>query len=314
MDRFRRARLLSGLIMTGVSAPPVGRGEPVEVSEGVYVISDNHIPIVPNIGIVVGDSATLVIDTGLGRDNGAYVLEHARRLAGGGPGYMATTHVDPGHGFGTAAFKGNARIIFHKTQVEEMHRLGHGYIETFSRVRPELTPMLRSVEFVEPDIVFRDGQLELDLGSHRALLRHYGPAPARDDPVVLVDDHVLFAGDLVLTGQFPIVPYFPPFDADVDANACSDVLDEPTRLQPAIVVPGHGELSDSSAIAEVRDFFTYVRDMASRLRANGASADDAAASIEAAARARWTSWSASLDGSSGLAGRGLFAPSPTRVR
>src|ERR1700704_2313891 len=144
MDRFRRARFLPVRVMTAISAqpagqsvPPVVKGEPVLVSEGVYVISDNHVPIVPNIGIVVGDSATLVIDTGLGRDNGACVLEHARRLAGGGPVYVATTHFDPGHGFGTAAFKGNARIVFqfHKTQVEEMHRLGQGYIDTFSRLR-----------------------------------------------------------------------------------------------------------------------------------------------------------------------------------
>jgi len=297
--------------MTAGSAPPVVRGEPVAVAEGVYVISDNRVPIVPNIGIVVGDSATLVIDTGLGRDNGAYVLEHARRLAGGGPVYVATTHVDPGHGFGTAAFKEHACIVFHKTQVEEMHRLGHEYIDTFSRLRPELTPLLRSVEFVKPDIVFSDGQLELDLGGHRALLRHYGPAHAADDQVVLVDDRVLFAGDLVLTGQFPIVPYFPPFDADVDAYHWIDVLDELTSLQPAIVVPGHGELSDSRAIAEVRDFLTYVRDMASQLRANGASADDAAASIEAKARARWTNWGASLDGSSGLAGRAFYSASTT---
>ena len=110
--------------MTNAAAPIVS-GEPVAISEGVYVISDNHVPIVPNIGIVVGDSATLVIDTGLGRANGAYVLGHARRLGGGRPVYVATTHVDPGHGFGMAAFKRNACIVFHETQVEEMHRLGH---------------------------------------------------------------------------------------------------------------------------------------------------------------------------------------------
>src|SRR5438128_2640987 len=121
MARFRRARFLPGRVMTNAAAPIVS-GEPVAVSEGVYVISDNRVPIVPNIGIVVGDSATLVIDTGLGRDNGAYVLEHARRLAGGGQVYVATTHVDPGHGFGMAAFNITARIVFHKTQVEEMHR------------------------------------------------------------------------------------------------------------------------------------------------------------------------------------------------
>ena len=219
--------------MTNAAAPPVVSGEPVAVSEGVYVISDNHVPIVPNIGIVVGTRATLVIDTGLGQDNGAYVLEHASRLGSGRPVYVATTHVDPGHGFGMAAFKRKARIVFHRSQVEEMHRLGHGYIDTFSRLRPELTPMLRSVEFVEPDIVFCDGDLEVDLGGQGAVLRHYGPAHAADDQVVLVDDHVLFAGDLVLTGQFPIVPYFPPFDADVDANHWIEVLDELTSLQPA---------------------------------------------------------------------------------
>jgi len=36
-----------------VSAPPVVSGEPVAVAEGVYVIPDNHVPIVPHIGIVV---------------------------------------------------------------------------------------------------------------------------------------------------------------------------------------------------------------------------------------------------------------------
>src|SRR5207237_7940976 len=126
------------------------------------------------------------------RDARASVVDNARILSCGGQVYVATPHVDPGHGFGTAAFKGNARIVFHKTQVEEMHRLGRGYIDTFSRLRPELTPLLRSVEFVEPDIVFSDGQLELDLGSHRALVRHYGRAHAADDLVVLVDDHLLF--------------------------------------------------------------------------------------------------------------------------
>ena len=174
-----------------------------------------------------------------------------------------------------------------------------------------LGPLLRSVEFVELDIAFGDGDLQVDLGGHRALLRHYGPAHAADDQVVLVDDSVLLTGDLVLTGQFPIVPYFPPFEADVDANHWIDVLDELTSLQPAIVVPGHGDLSDIRAIAEVRDFLTYVRDMASQLRANGASADDAGASIEAAARARWPSSGASLHGSSGFAGRAFYTASTT---
>ena len=56
---------------------------------------------------------------------------------------------------------------------------------------------------------------------------------------MLVDDRVLFTGDLVLTNQYPIVPYFPPFDGDIDTNHWIDVLDELLALHPEIVVPGH---------------------------------------------------------------------------
>jgi glyoxylase-like metal-dependent hydrolase (beta-lactamase superfamily II) len=161
MDLIRHARFLPGRVMTPAAAPatPLVRGEPLLVSDGVYVIPDNHVPIVPNIGIVVGTCATLVIDTGLGQNNGAYVLEHASRLGSGRPVYMATTHVDPGHGFGMAAFKRNARIVFHQSQVEEMHRHGRAYIETSTRLRPELESLLLSVEFVEPgEMVLPDGR------------------------------------------------------------------------------------------------------------------------------------------------------------
>src|SRR2546421_13083673 len=84
--------------------PPIVRGEPVEVSDGVFVIPDNRVELVPNVGIVVGTQAALVIDTGLGPRNGAYVLEQARRLAPERRLYLTITHFHPEHGFGAQAF------------------------------------------------------------------------------------------------------------------------------------------------------------------------------------------------------------------
>jgi hypothetical protein len=52
----------------------------------------------------------------------------------------------------------------------------------------------------------------------------------------------------------PIVPYFPSLDADVDANQWIDVLDELATLHPSMVVPSHGDISDITSIAEVREF------------------------------------------------------------
>ena len=53
--------------------PPMIKGELIEkVSPHVWVIPDQSVPLVPNVGIVVGDTATLVIDTGLMHDYRSY--------------------------------------------------------------------------------------------------------------------------------------------------------------------------------------------------------------------------------------------------
>jgi glyoxylase-like metal-dependent hydrolase (beta-lactamase superfamily II) len=101
---------------------------------------------------------------------------------------------------------------------------------------------------------------------------------------------VLFGGDLFETRMFPIVPYFPPADTDVDGSRWITALGQLTAFDPAVVVPGHGEVTDVSLIRDVRDYLDYVRSEARRLRASGASADDTAAAIDQAGRARWDTW------------------------
>ena len=53
--------------------PPVVEGDPVELADGVYVIPDRRVPLVPNVGFVVGSRAVLVVDTAMGPVNGARV-------------------------------------------------------------------------------------------------------------------------------------------------------------------------------------------------------------------------------------------------
>ncbi|MGC0420913.1 MBL fold metallo-hydrolase [Embleya sp. AB8] len=269
--------------------PPVVRGEPVEVAEGVFVIPDGRVPLVPNIGIVVGERAALVIDTGLGPCNGAYVLEQARRLAGDRPLYLTITHFHPEHGFGAQAFKGAATIVYNRAQRDELRRKGAGYLAMFAGLSPQLAAGLDGVTLVDPDVVY-DGYAEIDLGGHTAVLRGVGPAHTTSDQTVLVDGQVLFTGDLVETRMFPIAPYFPPHDTDVDGAAWIDVLDRLSAIEAEIVVPGHGEVGDGALIREVRGYLAYVRDEVERLRAAGVSVDDAVVVIDRDARARWSTW------------------------
>ncbi len=150
---------------------------------------------------------------------------------------------------------------------------------------------LADVEFVDPDLAY-DGELRLDLGGRIALLREWGPAHTHGDQTILVDDSVLFSGDLAVTRMFPIVPYMMhgPHDTDADGNHWIEVLDQLLALAPQIVVPGHGEVADATVLHEDRAYLAYIRDRVTELRADGVPFDKAVAQLEEESRARWSTW------------------------
>lgn len=274
----------------GTYRRPLVRGNPVEISDRVFVIWDGRVPLVPNIGIVVGDRAALVVDTGAGAGNGATVLGHARRLAGDRRLYLAITQFDPGHGFGVQSFLGQATIVFSDLQRERMHRYGSAYAATFRRdLGRKVAAELNGLEFVEPDIV-HCGRVDLDLGGVHATLRNWGPAHTVDDQTINIDGRVLFGGDLFQTRMFAILPYFPPFDTHFDGDAWIAALDALLARPVAIVVPGHGELTDLQQVREVRDYLHWVRGRTAAARSRGSAQDDAEVAIERDARARWPQW------------------------
>ena len=60
----------------------IKRDAAIKVSDHVFVILDDNVGFVPNVGIVVGDRATLIVDTGMGPDNGAIVLAGSTQALG----------------------------------------------------------------------------------------------------------------------------------------------------------------------------------------------------------------------------------------
>src|SRR5689334_8722075 len=94
---------------------PVVHGEPVEIAAGVFVLPDGRVPLVPNIGIIVGERAALVVDSGLGPKSGAIAYEAAKKLAGERPIFLTLTHFHPEHGFGAQAFR-EATILYNRSQ------------------------------------------------------------------------------------------------------------------------------------------------------------------------------------------------------
>ena len=90
----------------GPPPPDVDPAGLLEIASGVFVIPDRRVPLVPNIGIVLGEEAALVVDTGMGPANGQRVLDAARRVAGARKLILTITHFHPEHGFGARRSKG----------------------------------------------------------------------------------------------------------------------------------------------------------------------------------------------------------------
>jgi glyoxylase-like metal-dependent hydrolase (beta-lactamase superfamily II) len=272
-------------------APTVDTTAIREIARDVHVILDRRVPLVPNIGIVLGATRALVIDTGMGIANGRAVLEAARRLAGARELILTITHFHPEHGYGAEAFKGVARIIYNKAQADEFADKGQGYLDMFKTMGPAVAEALDGTSLVSADETYEGGEHTIDLGGRTVLLKTWGKAHTRGDQIVyLPDANVLFTGDLAEEKTFPIFPWFPPNDMDIDGANWIKALDECLALEPRIVVPGHGEIGDAAILTDVRD---YIADVARRVKqaaAAGRSDDQMIAELSPSIKAAHPDW------------------------
>jgi glyoxylase-like metal-dependent hydrolase (beta-lactamase superfamily II) len=268
-----------------VPPPLIPEVPPLQIAERVWVFGDKRINLVPNIGVVVGDDAALVVDTGMGRRNGERLLERVRELSDK-PLLLTLTHFHPEHGWGAQAFKGVATIVYNRAQREELEEKFGPFVELFSSFGPEIAELLADVKLVRPDVVYSGGDAELDLGGVTVQLSYHGPAHTRGDQIVLLPgERVLFAGDLVENRFFPILP-----DDDAHGSEWIALLERMEALEVTTVVPGHGEVGDTALIGDVREYLEYVRRRVNEVAASDTSLDDAKLQLEPEMRSRYATW------------------------
>jgi glyoxylase-like metal-dependent hydrolase (beta-lactamase superfamily II) len=250
------------------------------VSEHVYAIVG-----FPNIGIVVGERATLVVDTGLGVRNGAIVMKQAEKLGKSPILYLTTTHFHPEHAMGEQAFPARTVIVRPAVQQDEMNKHAVEMMNLFRGFSAQSKELLQDVKLRPPDITF-DKEIKLDLGGVATRLFWWGPAHTMGDELIFVEgDGVLISGDIV---QDKIVPNMPSADASVKNWLA--ILDRLEPLQPRLVLPDHGALGDGSLIAKERAFLLELENRSLELKRQGKSADEAANIVTAEFKKRYSDW------------------------
>jgi glyoxylase-like metal-dependent hydrolase (beta-lactamase superfamily II) len=272
--------LLSPLLAHGQESMMLPENSVTRVSEHVYAIVG-----FPNIAIVVGDRATLVVDTGLGPRNGAIVMKQAEKLARNPNLYLTTTHFHPEHAMGEQAFPPRTVIIRPAVQQQEMDRHATEMMDLFRGFSEQSKELLADVKMRPPDIVF-DKEITLDLGGVTARLFWWGPAHTLGDEMIFVGpDSVLIPGDIV---QDKIVPNMPSADANVKNWLA--ILDQLEPLHPRLIVPDHGVLGDGTLIAKEHAFLLDLQTRSLELKRQGKSADEAAAVVTAEFKKKYPDW------------------------
>jgi glyoxylase-like metal-dependent hydrolase (beta-lactamase superfamily II) len=266
-------------------APLVQENKTIKVTDHVYVIPDGRVNLVPNIGIIVGNRATLVVDAGMGPRNGQAVLRELAKVNKNTDLYFTTTHFHPEHMTGVQAFPANTIVIRPEVQQEEVDKKQPEFIRNFSRRTADLKALLQDVAPRPPDILF-DREAEIDLGGITVRLLWLGPAHTRGDNFVFVEqDGVLFTGDAVINRFYPIFP-----DKDASGKNWLSILDQLDELHPRAIVPGHGEVGDARLIGIERTYLKAVQSRVAELKAQGKSADESVKLLSTEFRAKYPDW------------------------
>jgi glyoxylase-like metal-dependent hydrolase (beta-lactamase superfamily II) len=267
-----------------VPDPIVRENATMKLAAHTYVIPDGNVPLVPNVGIVVGSRATLVIDPGLGRRNGETVLREVGKLTKNSEIYVASTHFHAEHSTGNLAFPAGAKYVASNTQVAEFDAGGAQQIQTFSKRSPMTAELLKGATARNADIRF-DGTYALDLGGVRVRLIEVGPTHTRGDTAFFVEgDNILFTGDVVMNNSFLAANQASSMKAWL---AAFDTFD---ALRPQTIVPSHGAVGPGSIVAVNRQFMLEVQARARALKAEGRTADAAAETVQKELQAKHPDW------------------------
>jgi glyoxylase-like metal-dependent hydrolase (beta-lactamase superfamily II) len=255
-------------------APLIKEGATVKVGPHTYVIPDANVGLVPNVGIIVGSTATLVIDPGLGRRNGEAVLREVGKVSKNTDVYIVSTHFHAEHTTGYIAFPAAARYVNSTIQEQEFAEGGMQMVKMFAGRSPAVADLLADAARRPAAITFEREHV-LSLGGVDVRMVVVGPTHTKGDTGFFVTgDNVLFSGDVVMNQSFLAAT------GVSSARAWMAAFDTFDAMKPQTVVPSHGAIGTGAIIAANRALVGTVQTRAVELKAQGRSADEAAATIQ----------------------------------
>jgi glyoxylase-like metal-dependent hydrolase (beta-lactamase superfamily II) len=234
------------------------------VGEGLYVFfGQGEDVIAGNMLVSIGPSGVLLVDDQVPGIAPKY-KSAIGAVGGGAIDFVINTHWHFDHADGNQLLAADG-VWFVSHENSRSMMMQNNTINLVDSVREQPAYGERAWP-----VVTYDGTMRMHFNGDRIDLLHFGPAHTTGDTAVLFRDrNLVHLGDVFNTSGYPFI------DADNGGSLagviafCESVLAE---LEPgAIVIPGHGEVSDYQGLVDYIAMLKTIRNRMSALIESGAS-------------------------------------------
>ena len=261
--------LVSSAFGQGASADKV-QLQPIQVAPHTYFVrglpelgSSANQNFISNAGFVMPPGGVVVVDA-LGSPILAQkLIAEIKKITPQKIVAVIVSHYHADHVYGLQEFKKIGAKIYAQGE-------GRSYLSSETAKQRLIASRIDFAPWVNADTtliaadVWIDQKTQLRIGGIDFLVTRVGPAHAPEDLMVYVPtEKALFAGDLVFRGRIPFV-------GNADSKGWLAALDEIEKLNPKIVIPGHGNYSINPAqdIVFTRNYLKYLRESMSQAAIN----------------------------------------------
>lgn len=247
-----------------------------------------------NAGLIVDDGSSLLVDTlfdaVLTREM-LDVMADASGVTAEAIDTVVNTHANGDHTHGNGLCT-KAEVIASEASAREMESFTPAMMQSFmdsAETLGEAGDYLKDVfgpfDFASvaeklPTKTFSD-ELRLSVGAKSVHLLEVGPAHTRGDVLVHVpEDRTIFTGDILFIEGTPLMWAGPVTNW---IRACDRII----GLDPEVIVPGHGPITDVAGVAQVKAYLQYIEGEARARFDAGLSVREAALDIALGDFDRW---------------------------
>lgn len=207
-----------------------------------------------NAGFVVTGDGVVVFDALASPPLAQKLVQEIRKITSQPIKRVIVSHYHADHYYGLQVFKALGAEIWAHRAGEGTTR-SKGAAERFAQRKDVLFPWVdENTQLLEADR-YLSGDEDFEMGGIHFALRYVGPAHSNEDLVLMVqEDQVLYAGDLVFLGRIPFV-------GDADSKAWIAALERLIEMKPRVLVPGHGSLTRTprADLVFTRDYLQFLR-------------------------------------------------------